>query len=225
MRETLSQHSDGRDLGKNPETEAQIQAQARSQGQAKSRAQNQPSEPDKNRGKAKSKTESQNSEPTRIPSQTRNKIKTKIKTKTKTKKQNHKTQNPIKPETQQPTCQAVPSLYAVLAREAAFQNLVDDAYARQEIAIEEAYGHAPELATGDMTDVYKRTDAIRAKIAKSTREEIEELEEQSRRNCEKFASQQGSYSEKAREYVIGLIAGTVLPGQPGSIAGEVTHVS
>jgi vacuolar-type H+-ATPase subunit H len=123
--------------------------------------------------------------------------------------QNPETKTEEEVELSKPTCEAVPSLYAVLSREAEFQNLVKEAYERQEKAIEDAYERAPELVTGDMTPVYERVDKIRAEIAKSTQVEIDDLEQQSAHNCEKYHSQKGAYNDKARDYVIGLITGTV----------------
>jgi|GEM_PF-3994424 len=119
---------------------------------------------------------------------------------------------------QQATSRSVPSLYAVLSREAQFQAIVEEAYARREQAVEDAYSRAPELVSGDMTDVYERVDRIRERIAESMRAEIEEIEKRSKENCKKFRAQQGSYNEEAREYVMGLVTGTVAAE---TVAGEV----
>ena len=117
-----------------------------------------------------------------------------------------------------PECKAVPSLYAVLTREIECQGLIEEAYARQEQAIAQAHARAPELAGGDMTHAHQRAEKSRRRIEEDTRVEIEAIAQESNRNCKRFHKQRGAHNEKAHEYVVGLITGTLAPdAQQGEV--------
>jgi hypothetical protein len=105
------------------------------------------------------------------------------------------------------SCESVPSLYAVLTREAQCQALIDDAYARQEEALRAAADQAPGLARGDMDGARKRADLIREDIDKATAKTLAEIKTASTEQCKKLSDSRGTLNEDAHGFVIGLVTG------------------